>query len=63
MDISLSGKVAIITGASSGIGLAMVSEFLAAGSSVVGVFLPSEVPPESVAMQNSIWRAPSVSGG
>ncbi len=46
MDISLSGKVAIITGASSGIGLAMVSEFLAAGSSVVGVFLPSEVPPE-----------------
>ena len=47
MGISLSGKVVIITGASSGIGLAMVSVFLEAGASgVVGVFLPSELPLE-----------------
>jgi len=47
MDISLSGKVAIITGASSGIGLAMVPVFLEAGvRGVVGVFLPSDLTPE-----------------
>lgn len=47
MNISLSGKVAIITGVSSGIGLAMVPVFLEAGAGgVVGSFLPSELPPE-----------------
>lgn len=42
MNITLQGKVAIVTGASSGIGLAIVRAFLEADAAVVGVFLPSD---------------------
>lgn len=47
MEISLSGKVAVVTGASSGIGLAVVRQFLecdAAG--VIAVFRRESDPPE-----------------
>lgn len=49
MQISLSGKVAVVTGASSGIGLAVVRQFLecdAAG--VIAVFRREPDPPELV---------------
>ncbi len=46
-SISLSNKVAIITGTSSGMGLAMVPVFLEAGAKgVVGVFRRTNIPPE-----------------
>lgn len=46
MNISLAGKVAIVTGASSGIGLAIVKSFLeSAATGVVGVFLPADSSP------------------
>lgn len=46
-SISIWGKVAIITGVSSGIGLAMVPVFLDAGAKgVVGVFRRKEIPEE-----------------
>lgn len=45
MNISLAGKVAVVTGASSGIGMAIVRLFLeSAAEGVVGVFLPTEIP-------------------
>ena len=44
MDLSLAGRVSVITGASSGIGLAVARLFLESGADgVVGVFLPGEV--------------------
>lgn len=47
MQITVAGKVAIVTGASSGIGLAMVPVFLEAGAAgLVAVFLDAEAPPE-----------------
>jgi NAD(P)-dependent dehydrogenase (short-subunit alcohol dehydrogenase family) len=47
VNISLAGKVAIITGASSGIGLATVPVFLEADAKgVIGVSLPSDSPLE-----------------
>jgi NAD(P)-dependent dehydrogenase (short-subunit alcohol dehydrogenase family) len=43
VNITLAGKVAIVTGASSGIGLAIARGFLEADAArVVGVFLPSD---------------------
>ena len=45
MNISLAGKVSVITGASSGIGLAIVRLFLeSAADGVVGVDLPRKIP-------------------
>lgn len=47
MNISLDGKVAIVTGASSGIGLAVVRAFLDCGAAgVVAVFRRAELPAE-----------------
>jgi NAD(P)-dependent dehydrogenase (short-subunit alcohol dehydrogenase family) len=52
MDISLSGKVAVVTGASSGIGLAIVRTFLECGAAgVVGVFRRAALSPELVDCQ------------
>jgi NAD(P)-dependent dehydrogenase (short-subunit alcohol dehydrogenase family) len=47
MDISLAGKVAVVTGASSGIGLAVTRAFLACGAQgVTAVFRRNEIPEE-----------------
>ena len=47
MEISLSGKVAVITGASSGIGLGVTRRFLECGAKgVVAVFRRSDIPSE-----------------
>ena len=45
MEISLAGKVAVVTGASSGIGLAVTRAYLACGAAgVVAVFRRAEIP-------------------
>jgi NAD(P)-dependent dehydrogenase (short-subunit alcohol dehydrogenase family) len=45
MEISLAGKVAVVTGASSGIGLAVTLAYLASGAAgVVAVFRRAEMP-------------------
>ena len=46
MQISLANKVAIVTGASSGIGLAITRQYLDCGASVVAVFRRAELPQE-----------------
>jgi NAD(P)-dependent dehydrogenase (short-subunit alcohol dehydrogenase family) len=47
MNISLEGKVAVVTGASSGIGLAITRAYLDAGArGVVAVFRRNEIPAE-----------------
>ena len=47
MEISLSGKVAVVTGASSGIGLAVTRQFLECGAKgVIAVFRRSDIPSE-----------------
>ena len=47
MTISLNGKAAVVTGASSGIGLAVVRAFLECQvEGIVGVFRRPEIPPE-----------------
>ena len=47
MDISLTGKVAVVTGASSGIGLAVARAFLECGAQgVTAVFRRNEIPEE-----------------
>lgn len=47
MEVSLSGKVAVVTGASSGIGLAVVRQYLLSGAKgVVAVFRRADLPPE-----------------
>jgi NAD(P)-dependent dehydrogenase (short-subunit alcohol dehydrogenase family) len=52
VNVSLSGKVAVVTGASSGIGLAIVGAFLECGAKgVVGVFRRAALPPELVECQ------------
>lgn len=44
--MKLEGKVALITGVSSGIGLSIALEFLASGASVVGIYPQSDQPTE-----------------
>lgn len=52
MEVSLAGKVAVITGASSGIGLAVTQRFLECGADgVVAVYRRSEMPSELAACQ------------
>ena len=47
MEISLAGKVAVVTGASSGIGLAVTRAYLGCGAAgVVAVFRRAEIPEE-----------------
>jgi NAD(P)-dependent dehydrogenase (short-subunit alcohol dehydrogenase family) len=47
MEISLAGKVAVVTGASSGIGLAITQAYLECGAAgVISVFRRAELPPE-----------------
>lgn len=47
MQVSLAGKVAVVTGASSGIGLAITQTFLDCGvNGLVGVFRRKDAPPE-----------------
>ena len=54
MNISLQGKVAIVTGASSGIGLGIVSVFLNCGAAgVVGVDRSEETPAELDRLQTA----------
>jgi NAD(P)-dependent dehydrogenase (short-subunit alcohol dehydrogenase family) len=51
MDVTLNGKVAVVTGASSGIGLAITQAYLEAGAAgVVAVFRRAETPPELEAL-------------
>lgn len=55
MNISLEGKVAIVTGASSGIGLAVTRAYLDSGANgVVAVFRRNEIP-EELAQARSIY--------
>jgi NAD(P)-dependent dehydrogenase (short-subunit alcohol dehydrogenase family) len=52
MEIGVPGKVVIVTGASSGIGLAMLPVFLESGAAgVVAVFLEREAPPELIQLR------------
>jgi NAD(P)-dependent dehydrogenase (short-subunit alcohol dehydrogenase family) len=52
MEISLAGKVAVVTGASSGIGLAITQTYLACGAAgVVAVFRRATIPPELTAAE------------
>ena len=52
MEISLEGKVAIVTGASSGIGLAVTRAFLECGAKgIVAVFRREDVPEELASLQ------------
>jgi NAD(P)-dependent dehydrogenase (short-subunit alcohol dehydrogenase family) len=54
MNVSLDGKIAIVTGASSGIGLAITRAYLDAGAAgVVAVFRRAEMPPELEAAQKA----------
>jgi NAD(P)-dependent dehydrogenase (short-subunit alcohol dehydrogenase family) len=47
MEISLAGKVAVVTGASSGIGFAVTKAYLECGATgVIGVFRRKEIPDE-----------------
>jgi NAD(P)-dependent dehydrogenase (short-subunit alcohol dehydrogenase family) len=56
MQILLEGKVAIVTGASSGIGLAVTRAYLECGAAgVVAVFRRPELPPE---LQEAIHKFP-----
>lgn len=53
MEISLAGKVAIVTGASSGIGLAITKAYLDCGAKgVVAVFRRKQMPEDLAAAQN-----------
>lgn len=57
MEVSLSGKVAVVTGASSGIGLQVVQQYLESGAEgVVGVFRRSGEPAELSACRNSFGK-------
>ncbi|MFZ0394523.1 MAG: SDR family oxidoreductase [Terracidiphilus sp.] len=52
MEISLAGKVAVVTGASSGIGLAVTKTYLDCGAKgVIGIFRRKDVPGELKAAQ------------
>src|SRR5277367_6666706 len=54
MNISLEGKVAIVTGASSGIGLAITRAYLDCGvAGVVAVFRRNEIPEEIIEAQRA----------
>ncbi len=62
MNVSLSGKIAVVTGAASGIGLAVVREYLDAGADgVVAVDIVRE-PPEALIGQGNDPRLKYVAG-
>lgn len=53
MEISLAGKVAVVTGASSGIGLAITKAYLDCGATgVIGVFRRKDIPDELERMKS-----------
>ena len=62
MNVTLTGKSAVVTGAASGIGLATVLQFLEAGvAGVVAVDLVAE-PPESLRRESATGRMRYLSG-
>jgi NAD(P)-dependent dehydrogenase (short-subunit alcohol dehydrogenase family) len=64
MQLGVPGKVVIVTGASSGIGLAMLPVFLESGAAgLVAVFLEREAPPELIQLRQQFGeRLQLVSG-
>src|SRR2546423_11523845 len=62
MNVTLTGKTAVVTGAASGIGLATVLKFLDAGAKFVVAVDIAEAPPEPLERQLSTQRLRYIRG-